>query len=528
MKQKIKNWFSRHKISKRRLIQLYAALLFNANLKGFKTGQIYKGNTKSVCLPGLNCYSCPGAVGACPLGSLQNALASSGKTIPYYVFGIIMLYGLLFGRWICGFLCPFGLVQELLHKIKTPKLKKGKVTRWLSYLKYVILVLFVVVYPLLYVIHLLPLPAFCKYICPAGTLEGAIGLLSNVQNSDLFVMLGPLFTWKFALLVALATLAIFIYRFFCRFLCPLGAIYGFFNKISLIGVKLDKSRCTDCGICVSKCKMDISHVGDHECISCGECISACPTSAIHWSGSKFMIAPDGPVSENKTDVEEWRKKNEKIQKRGKIIKAGVISLMAALLIAALAYFNFGDAIASWFNADEIQPEVTTESESENHTESESESKSETEINVPEGNAVGYLCYGLDVPLIDCSTDSFNVTENRGKITVINFWGTWCTPCVNELPHFDEIAAQYKDTVTVVALHSDYASETAADFIAQKHPDHTLLFGVDIGDAYYSMLGGRGTYPLTLVVDESGIVVHKQVGAMSYEQLKTVIDAALAD
>ena len=54
----------------RRLVQLYAALLYNANLKGFIDGHIYSGNLKAVCVPGFNCYSCPGAIASCPLGSL--------------------------------------------------------------------------------------------------------------------------------------------------------------------------------------------------------------------------------------------------------------------------------------------------------------------------------------------------------------------------------------------------------------------------------------------------------------------------
>ena len=149
---KIKAWFKKRLPSKRRLIQIYAMLLFNANLKGFATGKIYTGSLKNACTPGLNCYSCPGASGACPLGALQNSLASSGKTAPYYVFGIIMLYGLLLGRWICGFLCPFGLIQELLHKIPTPKLKKSRFTRIPSFLKYVILAFFVIIVPLAYVL----------------------------------------------------------------------------------------------------------------------------------------------------------------------------------------------------------------------------------------------------------------------------------------------------------------------------------------------------------------------------------------
>ena len=150
--------------SKRKLIQLYSALLFNANLKGFANGKIYQGPLKNICTPGLNCYSCPGASGACPLGSLQNALGASEKRAPYYVVGIILLYGILLGRLICGFLCPFGLIQELLYKIKTPKLKKNRFTRILSYFKYVLLVFLVVIVPVLYGLRNVPLPGFCKYI----------------------------------------------------------------------------------------------------------------------------------------------------------------------------------------------------------------------------------------------------------------------------------------------------------------------------------------------------------------------------
>ena len=291
---KIKNWFIAHKPTKRRLIQVYAALLYNANIKGFFNGQIYKGATKNLCVPGLNCYSCPGAIASCPLGALQNALSASGTRAPVYVIGIIVLFGLLLGRTICGFLCPVGLGQELLYKIKTPKLKKSKATRVLSYLKYVILTVLVVIVPIMFGV-----PGFCEYICPAGTFEGGIGLLSNPANEGLLAILGPLFTWKFMLLVIIAVASIFIFRVFCRFLCPLGALYGFFCKIALLGVKLDKNKCTDCGLCIGVCKMDTKKVGDHECIQCGECISVCPTKAISWKGSKLFVRPndaDAPAS----------------------------------------------------------------------------------------------------------------------------------------------------------------------------------------------------------------------------------------
>ncbi len=289
---KVKDWFIAHKPTKRRLIQVYAALLYNAQLKGFVTGKIYTGDTKKMCLPGLNCYSCPGAVGACPLGALQDSLSQSGTRAPAYIFGILILFGLLLGRIICGFLCPFGLIQELLYKIRTPKLRKSRFTRILSYFKYVLLVI-VIAIPIIYA----GIPSFCKYVCPAGTMEGALGLLANINNSDFFGMLGYLFTWKFCVLVVVVVASVFIYRFFCRFICPLGAIYSLFCRISLLGVKLDKNKCIDCGLCIQGCKMDIKHVGDHECVQCGECIAMCPVQAISWKGSQLFVKNTAPLAQ---------------------------------------------------------------------------------------------------------------------------------------------------------------------------------------------------------------------------------------
>ena len=258
---------------KRKYIQGISALLYNANFKGFAEGKIYQGKIKNVCVPGLNCYSCPGAVGACPLGSFQNAIYSSGKTIPFYIVGTLLLLGVIFGRVICGFLCPFGLIQELIYKIPSPKIKKNKVTKALSKLKYVILVVFVFVLS-----AIKEYPAFCKYICPAGTIEGGIPLA--LGNSSIAAMLGTLFTWKSIVLCIIVIGAIFIYRDFCRFICPLGAIYSFFNKIAFMGVCVDETKCDNCGRCIRECKMDVSHVGDMECIQCGECKAKCHKNAI--------------------------------------------------------------------------------------------------------------------------------------------------------------------------------------------------------------------------------------------------------
>ena len=484
--------------TKRRLIQLYAALLTNANIKGFTSGAIYQGNVKNACVPGLNCYSCPGASAACPLGSLQNAFASSKTKAPWYVLGIILLYCIILGRTICGFLCPFGLIQDLLYKIKTPKLKKNRATKVLSYLKYVILVLFVVVFPLIYAFRDFPLPAFCKYICPAGTLGGAIGLLINPANNELFGMLGPLFTWKFVFLVGFVLACIFIFRFFCRFFCPLGAIYGLFNKIAILGIKLDRPKCIECGKCITECKMDITTVGDKECISCGDCVSVCPTKAISYRGGKILL-PENEIPENATE-EEREVIIAKQSKRTLITRIVAATVMIAVLASALVYYNVIDKV----------PTV------------------DVDPSVDEGYEVGDTCYDYELELVGGGTTS--LSSLRGKSVVMNFWGTWCGPCCEELPHFAKAAEEYKDEdVVFLVIHSYYIRETAAAYIEENFGGSSMIFALDDGvsegsnvSKYHTMLNGKGSYPMTLVINTEGVITERVVGEMSYEALTAAI------
>ena len=101
----------------RGLIQGCATLATNIHLPNFFKGGIYQGKGKAVCVPGLNCYSCPAASGACPIGSFQAVVGSSKFGFSYYITGFLILIGVLLGRFVCGFLCPFGWLQDLLHKI---------------------------------------------------------------------------------------------------------------------------------------------------------------------------------------------------------------------------------------------------------------------------------------------------------------------------------------------------------------------------------------------------------------------------
>ncbi len=265
-------------------IQALSALLTNAHLTGFFTGKLYKGRLKGICVPGLNCYSCPGAVGSCPIGSMQAVIGSSKFSFSFYIVGILIFFGVLLGRAVCGFLCPFGWFQELLHKIPGKKFSTKRL-RPLTCLKYVILALFVIVLPMTVVNEVgMGNPWFCKWLCPAGVLEGAIPL--SIAGSGIRSALGPLFTWKFCILLGVVTLAVFFYRPFCKWLCPLGAFYALFHGVTLYRFSIDRDKCTSCGACAKVCKMDVdvrktpNHV---ECIRCGNCLRVCPRGAIRIS-----------------------------------------------------------------------------------------------------------------------------------------------------------------------------------------------------------------------------------------------------
>ena len=268
----------------RRIVQALSALLYNINLKNFLTGTISKGRLKSVCVPGLNCYSCPGAAAACPIGSLQAVAGSNQHRFSLFIAGFLLVVGTVFGRFICGWVCPFGLVQELLYKVPGRKVGRRRIFGVLKYLKYAVLLIAVIAVPVLLLVkNGYSSPTFCAYICPAGTLEAGIPLV--LLNAPLQAATGLLFAWKVALLTVLLVLSVFIFRPFCRFLCPLGAIYALMNRISVLGLKLDAEKCVGCGACQKKCPIGLDPVKDPnnpECVRCGACVKACPTKALKF------------------------------------------------------------------------------------------------------------------------------------------------------------------------------------------------------------------------------------------------------
>ena len=273
----------------RAFVQLCVTALSNGYAVGFAKGTIFKGRAKGLCLPGLNCYSCPGALGACPIGSLQAVLTSPEYSFSFYTVGFMLVVGALCGRFVCGWLCPFGFFQDLLHKIPFPKkLKRLPGENILRRLRYVILAGLVILLPMFAAdAYGLGKPWFCTYLCPAGTLEAGIPLM--LASSALREAAGWVFRWKVLLLVLLILLSLVVYRPFCRYLCPLGAVYGMCNPVSLVRLKIDPDACVQCGACQSACPLDIPvwrKPNGADCIRCGKCVRACPCGAIRTPFAK--------------------------------------------------------------------------------------------------------------------------------------------------------------------------------------------------------------------------------------------------
>lgn len=259
---------------RRLLIQLGFFLLQNPFLHNFFTGRIYGGGLKRFCTPGLNCYSCPAAAFSCPIGAAQNFFTGARHTLSLYVAGFLLATGVLFGKFICGFVCPFGLFQDLLYRIPTPKIVTR--LRFLKYVKYAVLALFVVILP-----SLLGLPWFCAYICPSGTIFAALPLIA--ANDFLRDQIGAQFFLKATIAAGVIVISVFVLRPFCRVLCPLGAIYSLFNRVSVLRMICDKEKCTACNRCKSACSIKIEPAvqpNDPECFRCGNCVKSCKEKAL--------------------------------------------------------------------------------------------------------------------------------------------------------------------------------------------------------------------------------------------------------
>jgi polyferredoxin len=217
------------------------------------------------------------------MGAAQLFFSGVRHSISLYVTGFLLTIGVIFGRFICGYVCPMGLLQDLLYRIKTPKIILR--LRFLRYVKYIVLLLFVIILPMVIRHELSGLghPWFCAYICPSGTLFGAIPLLAT--NDFLREFVGMQFAIKMVIAGGIIIVSVFILRIFCRVLCPLGAIYAVLNRIAIVHMQCDKNKCTSCNKCSAACHVKIEpmkHPNASECFRCGKCVSSCDQKALAY------------------------------------------------------------------------------------------------------------------------------------------------------------------------------------------------------------------------------------------------------
>ena len=286
----------------RKILQFLNGIITNAHFSGFVSGRIYSGKLKQVCVPGMNCYSCPGALGACPIGAMQAVLGDRHPRFAFYVIGYLSVIGVLVGRFICGWLCLFGLIQELLYSIPTPKFTvPKKIDRVLRKMKYVFLLLFAMLLPLILRDELgISAPYFCKLVCPVGTLEGGIPLV--LLDKSMRSAAHLLYAWKMLILILIVLASVFINRPFCKYICPLGAFYGLFHKIGFLKLECNHDTCISCGACSKTCNMQVDptvNPNSAECIRCGECVKACPVSALEF---EFLGKRRENQEYNSTDI----------------------------------------------------------------------------------------------------------------------------------------------------------------------------------------------------------------------------------
>lgn len=235
-------------------------------------------------------YVGPSIHALCPYGGLESMLSliAVGTFLKRIVIGTFVLFGttvvlsLAMRRSFCGQICAFGALQEFFGKIggklfkKRPVLPKA-LDGVLRYLKYVVLAVTVA---MAWMTGKLWITPYCPF--------NALGHLADFNELMTSYLVG------FIVLVITLMGSIVYDRFFCKYLCPAGALYGLIGKASPYSVRVDEDACIRCGKCNHACPMNVEvmdakngRVTSLECINCNECVNVCPVQgAIHTGLSK--------------------------------------------------------------------------------------------------------------------------------------------------------------------------------------------------------------------------------------------------
>lgn len=232
----------------------------------------------------------------CPFGALESlyTLLFMGSFIKKIYSGTVVLLiltisiAVLFRRSFCGLLCPFGALQEVFARLGQKIFKKRfvlprKIDRPLRYLKYIVLVLTVGMAWYLGALWMSPYDPYSAY--------AHLSAVSDTIKEEPAAIVG------FIILAITLIASLFYDRFFCKYLCPVGAFYGIIGKISPTRVERNDNLCIHCKACDKACPMDINvekavKVTNAECINCNECVLACPEKdALEIKSVKKTIHP---------------------------------------------------------------------------------------------------------------------------------------------------------------------------------------------------------------------------------------------
>lgn len=220
----------------------------------------------------FHCYACPLRSFACPIGLMASFFAL--HAFPWLVVGVVLVVAAFFGTLICGWACPFGFLQDLVAKIPT---KKIRLPDWTGYGRFVVLVALVIVAP--YFLGKVHNPIFICKLCPAGALEAGVPAMvsGTIETGELDWSMNWIKTTSLALFVGAM---LFIYRPWCRLLCPLGAIFSLFNRVSLFHLRFDRDNCTACNLCRSRCEMGVEVEKNVNTLNCNRCMECTTCGAI--------------------------------------------------------------------------------------------------------------------------------------------------------------------------------------------------------------------------------------------------------
>ena len=143
-------------------------------------------------------------------------------------------------------------------------------------------------------------------------------------------------------------------------------------------------------------------------------------------------------------------------------------------------------------------------------------------NITTGAAEGEILSDFSITCTDGNV--FRLSEQKGKVVVINLWATWCIPCVDELPNFEKISEDFTDEVSVIAIHSEPVTTNVSAWLSDY--SYTIPFAVDEDGSVSELLNASTVLPQTIVIGKDGVVTYNRSGSLTYEELCDIVSGAL--